>query len=177
MNKFTKGAIATGAGVVLLLGGAGTLAYWNADAAVDAGSITAGTLTIESAAAGQWQDISSDVAGAPKNISTGTFLVVPGDTLRYTETFTVGATGTNLKANITANPGSIDTGDWGSAVTAATDIKIGGSTVSQITSANNGATVTVTVTLTFPFGTSADNTSQSAVVDLSDLEISLVQVR
>ena len=29
MNKLTKGAIATAAGVILLMGGAGTLAYWN----------------------------------------------------------------------------------------------------------------------------------------------------
>ncbi|QTV79202.1 SipW-dependent-type signal peptide-containing protein [Microbacterium sp. NIBRBAC000506063] len=37
MNRFAKGAVAAGAGLVLLLGGAGSLAHWNAQDALDGG--------------------------------------------------------------------------------------------------------------------------------------------
>ena len=51
MQKTTKGALALGTGVALLLGGAGTFAYWNGTA--DLGSntqVAAGNLTIAAAA-------------------------------------------------------------------------------------------------------------------------------
>lgn len=181
MNKFTKASIATGTGIVLLLGGAGTLAYWNAEATTDAGSITAGTLTIASENDGEWEDISSDSV-APGVIDAGTFLVVPGDTLTYTETFEVGATGDNLVAEVEADASSIDKGAWGAALTATTALSIGGTPVTEITSANDGDIVTVVVTLTFDFaglGVDApvDNDTQTAVVDLTDLAIVLTQVR
>jgi len=184
MNKITKASIAAGAGIVLLLGGAGTLAYWNDSATTDAGSITAGTLTIDSNGDGQWQDVSSDISGNPTDIDADTFLVVPGDTLTYTETFEVGATGDNLKADVTINPSSITSGDWADELTVTSSTRIGGVPVTSITSSDDGATVTVTVTLAFAFdgdvatgGTQVNNQSQGEVVDLSALAITLTQVR
>lgn len=184
MNKLTKASIATGAGIVLLLGGAGTLAFWNDSATTDAGTITAGTLTIDSNDDGQWKDVSADVAGNPTDIDSATFLAVPGDTLTYTETFEVGATGDNLKANVTINPGSITSGAWADELTVTSSTTIAGSPVTSITSSNDGDTVTVTVTLAFAFdgdvvtgGTQVNNLSQGAVVDLSALAITLTQVR
>ena len=50
-----KGSIAGAAGVALLLGGAGTFALWNGDAAIAGATITAGTLTVE-ASEGTWSD-------------------------------------------------------------------------------------------------------------------------
>src|SRR5699024_1312147 len=47
MNKFAKGSVAAGAGLVLLLGGAGTLAYWNDSAELANGSIHAVNLKLE----------------------------------------------------------------------------------------------------------------------------------
>ena len=46
MKKSTKGAVAAGAAAVLLLGGAGTLAFWNADGTAEGGTLTAGTLEL-----------------------------------------------------------------------------------------------------------------------------------
>ena len=46
MNRSTKGAIAAGAAAVLLMGGAGSLAFWTADGDVDGGTVTAGTLSL-----------------------------------------------------------------------------------------------------------------------------------
>src|SRR5690606_37678324 len=117
MNKFTKASIATGAGIVLLLGGAGTLAYWNDSATTGAGSITSGTLSIDSYAGtgAGWFDVSADNPGAPESISASTFRVVPGDTLRYVEWFTVSATGDNLTADLSINDADVLAGlsdDW-----------------------------------------------------------------
>ena len=51
MKKSTKGAVAAAAAGVLLLGGAGSLAYWTADGAADGGSITAGGIATPADAA------------------------------------------------------------------------------------------------------------------------------
>ena len=48
MNKFVKGSVAAGAGMVLLLGGAGSLAYWNTSTDLGASAINAGSLDISS---------------------------------------------------------------------------------------------------------------------------------
>lgn len=83
MNKLTKASIAGGAAILLLMGGAGTLASWNATANAGASSaITAGNLEIDDAT-GDW------VGGTPA-------LIVPGDTVTYTATFPYTATGDNL---------------------------------------------------------------------------------
>lgn len=179
MNKFTKASIATGAGIVLLLGGAGTLAYWNADADAAAGAITSGTLTIDTNGDGQWQDVSSDVSGNPSDITSTTFLVVPGDTLEYTESFEVGATGDNLRATVSANFASIDKGTWGDQLTVTTSVLKNGTPVTSISSADDGADLVVKVTLAFAFnGTpAAVDTNQGVEVDLSDLAITLTQTR
>ena len=190
MNKFTKASIATGAGIILLLGGAGTLAYWNDSAAVDGGAITAGTLGIDSAGAGKWYDVSSvgaltdpetqgvDITAA---VAGGTFLVVPGDKLVYVESFTVEATGEHLVASIAADAASIDKGTWGADLSASTALSIGGTTVSSITDDNDGDTVKVLVTLAFALNSSVgvdapvNNTSQGTTVDLEDLAIVVTQ--
>ncbi len=46
MNRSTKGAIAAAAAAVLLLGGAGSLAYWSADGEVGGDTITSGSFTL-----------------------------------------------------------------------------------------------------------------------------------
>src|SRR5690606_10660367 len=158
MNKFTKASIATGAGIVLLLGGAGTLAYWNDTAPTDAGTITAGTLTIDSEGDGEWYE-SSDLVNP---IDASSFRVVPGDSLTYIESFEIGATGDNLEAEITANAASIVTGAWGDEldVSVAVEDSLGGA-ITTIDSTNDGDIVTVTVTLDFAF----DGDVSTALVD------------
>jgi len=54
MNKTIKGSLAAGAAAVLLLGGAGSLAYWTDAADIDGGTITAGTLTLDAGTCGDW---------------------------------------------------------------------------------------------------------------------------
>ncbi|WP_447646051.1 alternate-type signal peptide domain-containing protein [Nocardioides zeae] len=94
MNKTTKGAIAAGSAAVLLLGGAGSLAFWNATADVPGGTVDSGELTLTPAAAGQWTFNGAPIA------DPGTVTLVPGDELAYTGSYTIGAEGDNLEAGV-----------------------------------------------------------------------------
>jgi alternate signal-mediated exported protein len=97
MRKTTKGAIAVGAGVALLLGGAGTMAAWRVSAGVGQGtSVTSGSLAVVAKA---------DASGAPVWSWTNGALpafdadsrIVPGDSVTRTQVFTVTARGDNLR--------------------------------------------------------------------------------
>ena len=79
MNKTTKGSLAAGAAAVLLLGGAGSLAYWTDAASIDGGSITSGTLTLDAGTCAGWT-YSDGAAGAGKTVE----LFVPGDLVTNT---------------------------------------------------------------------------------------------
>ena len=173
MNKFTKGAIATGAGIMLLLGGAGTFAYWNDTAAVSAGTVTAGTLTLTAGSAGVWTDVSADVSGAPVISPSTVYLAVPGDTIKYTRTYTIAATGKNLAATLAVNTAGVTTGTWTSSAVATTVIKVNGVAGTAITSANDGQTVTVEVTIAFD--KNAGNATKGGTVDLTALQLSVTQ--
>ncbi|GEP34097.1 hypothetical protein NSZ01_18650 [Nocardioides szechwanensis] len=83
MNKATKGALAAVAGGSLLLGGAGTLAYWTGTADVDGGSINSGKLTLSAPVCNVVTDAEThnwqyDGGSA---FTIGTSKVVPGDTI------------------------------------------------------------------------------------------------
>jgi len=171
MNKMTKGAIAGAAGVVLLLGGAGTFALWNDSASVNAGSISTGTLTL-TAGTGVWKDVSTDVTGQP-TIDASTFKMVPGDTLAYTNTFTVASSGNNLKANFGT---SYTAGTLPTDVSATVSVTRAGTAVANPVVANNGDVFTVTVTLAFDRATTG-TTSQNATVNLNAVGVTLTQDR
>jgi alternate signal-mediated exported protein len=184
MNKFTKASIATGAGIVLLLGGAGTLAYWNDSASVGASTITAGTLAIDSAGDGAWTANGSAVTDIDD------FRVVPGDTLVYTETFTIDAVGDNLEALLAVDTSNlVASNPWGAEMVPAVVITVDGVTYTApttVTDDNDGDVVSVSVTLPFAFdGDTADgddpsdddvnNLTKEVVVNLNALLITLTQ--
>jgi len=95
MNKNGKAGIAIGAGVLLLLGGGGTLAVWNAQTTVSGGTVYAGTLEIGTVPDGVWylasQDGTTPTTGSEGLYDTTawtvidptTYAVVPGDVLVY----------------------------------------------------------------------------------------------
>jgi alternate signal-mediated exported protein len=175
MKKSTKGAIAAGASAALLLGGAGSLAYWNAEGDVTGGSINAGTLTLTP---------TTPVAGWTLNGTAVTELsavrIVPGDNLDFTGAWTVAATGQNLAATVDLT-GLDVTGALGSKVTVTDTYTIGTpavalGTTDQVTSAANDSVLRASVDVDFPFGTTADNTSQTLVLNLSTANVSLTQV-
>ena len=118
MNKLVKGAVATAAGVALLMGGAGTFAYWNDSVGVSGATITAGNLKVaDSGTAGTWTVLKNGSLGtgaigtvgasavAVSDIST--FVASPGDTLTYTKTVRITASGNNLTAKLAISDASI----------------------------------------------------------------------
>ena len=175
MNKLTKGAIAGGAGIILLMGGAGTFALWNDSASVDGGSISAGTLTLTANGLGQWQDASPDVnGGTPVNIDSATFLTVPGDVLTYTQSVTVGATGDNLLAEFDYDyTAPVDLPDG---ITATVAVTRGVTPVTGPVTVANNDVFTVVLTLAFDV-TTPDLVSQGENVDLEAFDLTVTQVR
>lgn len=94
MNKMTKGALATGLGVALLLGGGGTLAVWNKSVAEPAGTIASGDLEL-TAGTGTW---TNDVGAS---IILSTYKAVPGDELHFSQPVTVALAGDLMSASLT----------------------------------------------------------------------------
>jgi len=118
MNKLVKGSIAGAAGIALLLGGAGTFALWNDSVTLANQSVSTGELDIElGAAAATWTDISTKTSGTPavttsSVIGTTTFnptnhKLVPGDTVTYSKSVTIKASGKNIAAKLAYVPGSV----------------------------------------------------------------------
>lgn len=168
MNKLTKAAIAGAAGIALLLGGAGSLAYWNDSAKLDAASINAGTLTI--AADGEASTTYLNDPLMPVS------LIVPGDTVVVSQDVTISATGDNLEASLgidaTALVGALEP-----FVTYTVKAYDGVSEVTNLTtlSASDAASIDrVEVTVVFP--TSVEGTDgQGLGLDLGELIVTLTQ--
>ncbi len=181
MNKLIKGAIAAAVGIALLMGGASTLAFWNDSASIPGGTISAGTLSIAAPstvpATDGWKSGSTAIA----NISS--FRIVPGDTITYTKTFNVTATGNNLTATAALTGGSITAATTGAAdvalasyLTKTATFTVGGVTTTTVNASAGTQTVVVTTSLTFPNGTAAnDNQAKLGSVNLAAFTIALTQ--
>jgi len=177
MNKSTKGALAAVAAGVLLLGGAGTLAYWSDSGTADAGSITSGSLALSDGTCDDgWVYASGTDAGQP----VGT--IVPGDSVAKECDFTVTATGDHLSATLTA-PSEVDytisgnTGETLSLPVGAT-YTVGGTATTTVTSANDGQTVVARIEVTFPYGDATTinaNDTQGLTATLNTITVSLTQ--
>jgi len=183
MNKLTKGAIAAAAGVILLMGGAGTLASWNSSA--NAGSsqtITAGALAVTANPDGVWKN------GAT-TITPSSFRIVPGDSLTYTQTFNLNASGNNLLFTLAATPGAISGATAGAAdtalaaaLTASSNISISGSNIAASTTpgtykVTTAGTTTVTVTLTVAFPYASGNSTQTGAVTFGNGAVTVTQTQ
>lgn len=170
MKKSTKGAVAAGAAAVLLTGGAGSLAYWNATGTISGGTVTSGTLTLTAADAGTWKLNGTTVS------PISSVKIVPGDELVYTGSYTIGATGNNIKGNLSVTGG---TGTAWAGSTLTSTFKLDGTTITgttPITGAQDGKNVSAEIKIDFPFGTAADNSSQNKTVSLSNVNVALTQV-
>jgi len=183
MNKLTQGAIAAAAGVILLMGGAGTLASWNSSA--NAGSsqtITAGALAVTANADGAWKN------GAT-TITPSTFRIVPGDTLTYTQTFNLNASGNNLLFTLTATPGAISGASAGAAdvalaaaLTGSGSFTVAGSNIAASTTpgtykVTTAGTTVVTVTMTVVFPYASTNATQTGAVTFGNGAVTVTQTQ
>lgn len=105
MNKMLTGAIAISASALLLVGGGGTLAVWNDTAGVKPGTITAGNIALE-AEGGKWSNVTSGTAVPIANIAE--YEIVPGETLRYTQSLNIIVEGTNAVADLKVSGGFVN---------------------------------------------------------------------
>lgn len=180
MKNTTKGAFAASAAAVLLLGGAGSLAYWSDAETIQGGDVTAGNLSLDAPSCDATWKYATGKAGAGSTVVR----FVPGDVITKKCTFVVRGSGDNLAATLTTPATyNIGTGDVSATVAAAYTLgttAIGNS--AQVTSADNGKTVTATLTVTFPYGTAETgspavntNSSQGDTAVLNDIAVSLVQ--
>lgn len=168
MNKFVKGSIAASAATVLLLGGVGSLAYWNDSAGLTVASISTGTLALHGAEDGTW-------TGAPA-------VWVPGDKAVYTTDLTIEATGDNIEGTLEVDKDSIviagaTAGQFAVSFEAAAPAGASWDAATEVLTFDGAGSyvVPVTVTVEFPYGAAVDNTSQGASVDLSNLNFTVTQ--
>jgi alternate signal-mediated exported protein len=154
MNKMMKGSIAGATGVALLMGGFGTYALWSDSEDLAENHVQSGVLTIDTEA-GVYDDARTT---AVANDWTADDLMVPGDVVTYTQTFTVDGTGKNLAGTI-----ALDVEDLGGTFTTLTrdvDVVASGSGATEVTKDSatsfsfvdpfGTATLTATVTYTLP---------------------------
>lgn len=176
MNKMMKAGIATGVGVVLLLGGAGSLALWNDSANVGAArTISTGVLTVD--AVGSWSD---------ETLAKW----VPGDKVTYTADVDIVAIGDNLASELSIDLSSL-TGAAAlkdalavkmtvSGVTGGTLVETGVGTniytVKPTVGGNGEMTAKVAVEVELPTSV-VEKTAQNGSVSLDDLAFQLKQVR
>lgn len=176
MKKTTKGALAAGSAAVLLMGGAGTLAYWSANTSVAGVAVTAGELKIvdDQCANASWK-FDSGESVANKTYDPLTDLIVPGDTLTKICSFEIQATGEHLRATVDLTNPALS-GDLASALTLDDSFQVDGVdlTENEITEANDGDVVDVEISVTFNAGSL--NPTQTLTGALSQFAIQIDQI-
>lgn len=186
MNKLTKGAVSATAAAALLLGGAGSLAYWT-DGTTQAGAaVTSGQLKLNTNSAGDWKLNAEAAAYNP-----ATQKLVPGDVLAKTTVFKVDAKGSYIKATFSAsNPAWAASSS--SALTSELQVtgqysvsKDGGTTWSAPTNGTtpvavaDGDLVRAVLTITWPMGTVNNNSNvvNGLSATLDAVAVTVTQVR
>lgn len=167
MNKMTKGALATGVGVALLLGGGGTLAVWNTAAEAKAGTMANGDLKLE-AGAGTWTNSAGTV------VSLATYRAVPGDTLTFRQPVTVELDGDLMRANLTVTDKLASTVSYLSVGEAALTDAASKPVTKELTNDSDG-TYTAAVTVKF-LETTGGTVGTKATNDLGKIGFKLEQV-
>jgi alternate signal-mediated exported protein len=154
MNKTGKGALAVSAAGVLLLGGAGSLAFWNSTQTVSGTDIATGHLKLTSPSCGSGWLLDGGAVYT-------TQLLVPGDTLTKICTFTVQTSGAHLTADLdTSDPAMSGDQALLDELHATATYKQNGSAIgsSDVAVANNDV-IQATITVAWPYGAGVDNDS------------------
>lgn len=171
MKKSTKGAVACGAAALILAGGAGSMAAWNASTTPSSSTTaTAGSLGVTAVGTPAW----TWTAGNTGAFTPSTQTLSPGDSVHISGQYTLSIVGTNLKATATVTNAGATGLPTGLSFTADTATVSGGADLNNLSSSDTGKTVTAGGTLTFDKGT-ADNSSQGQSINVSGLALTLTQ--
>lgn len=169
-SRTTKGALAAGVAALLLLGGAGTLAYWSATATVPGSPIESGELKLGAPVcpAGWTLD-----AGAPFT----TQLIVPGDVLTKVCTIDLIATGDHLGATLAIGTAAFTSSNaLVDELDAEATFTVNGVPTNQITEADDTGTAEISATITVTFdGPAATNASQDLQAALDSVAVTATQ--
>lgn len=158
MRNSAKGVLAAGAAVALLVGGGGTLAFWQDQATIPGDSVSSGELKLGAPACSNWVLDDGELYT--------TQLLVPGDSLTQTCTMALTATGDHLGANLTFDAPAWDAADDLNAELAITPtFTVGGAERSTVTDADNGASIVAVVRVDFDYA-AATNLSQGVLNSL-----------
>lgn len=161
MKKSTKGAIAAAAAGVLLLGGAGTLAFWSDTVNLPGTDITSGHLTLVAAAtdpcaSAVWH---LDSAAGPVFDAVND-TVIPGDSLVKNCNIAVDALGTHFtNVDLTVSGGTLTANALGAKFTKTLTVDgVTGSSVPNV-AVTSGAvtTIPVAITLAWPYGSTVES--------------------
>ncbi|QDY66492.1 alternate-type signal peptide domain-containing protein [Glutamicibacter halophytocola] len=183
MKKVTKATIAAVAAGALLLGGAGTVARWQAQQTIDAGTVETGHLNLTTGGAGVWQDISNPEA--PEPFDPATQQLVPGDVVSFSQTATIDAEGKNIAGSLSVDQLDTALGALEGYVTVALQVDASAPGITEetdgtLTFAEPGTySVPFLITVTFAEGTVGDTppSTYDQVLDLEALTLTLDQVR
>ncbi|GHJ59579.1 hypothetical protein NOK12_20970 [Nocardioides sp. OK12] len=161
MRTSLKAALAGVAGAGLLLGGAGSLAFWDDEETVDGGTIEAGTLNLLDAECTGWT--TGAAADTPFDVG---YLIVPGDSFERSCDFTLRVEG-DVTASLSVNDQAVDGGVLGSELDVKTEYAVfdGLTDLEQtiteatdwpFTEADSGKTLRATITVELPWDGNPD---------------------
>lgn len=170
MKKTTAAAVAAAVGAALLLGGAGTLAYWSDTETSATQTISSGNLDLGTLVDGTWTVTNGSVVKA-----NYTGAIVPGDTLTKTVNVPVTLAGQNINATLAVTTPAVNTSptlsdsNLASALSVSV-VSVGGTTGASktITGATTATpTVPVVISVEFPFGTAPDSSDLTELKSIS----------
>ncbi|SDS84600.1 alternate-type signal peptide domain-containing protein [Microlunatus soli] len=171
MRKTAKGAIAAAAAAVLLVGGAGSLAYWTDSANVDGGTVNSGHLQLLTDDTNPGCSAWTLDGGDPFDPATS--LLVPGDTVTETCTFTLDAEGDHMEGTVEASAANVS-GDLADALeVTVSGITLNGTAATTFTEANDGQTLGVNVAVNFL--PASDNTTMDLSAVLDNITVTATQ--
>jgi alternate signal-mediated exported protein len=177
MNKTIKGAFAASTAAVLLMGGAGSLAYWSDAETVGGSTITAGNLDLDATACNTagWV-VNNTIEKVVDQPFAATDKVVPGDVLTKTCTITVTAVGKNLRATLGATP-PVATGSTmpADSFTLTSSFTRNNQPLTSVTSADVNKDIKAVITVAFPIKNVVDNNSKLTNVTLSAVTVTATQ--
>lgn len=178
MKKTTKGALAAGAAAALLLGGAGSLAYWTASGSVAGGTLSSGSMSLSAITCGDWTYGGVDT-GTP---ATPVTAIVPGDEIVRNCTANLTLVGDHIGATIATSSATWQ--DPTNPLAAALQISATQTSPSGPVTNPGTTPVAFTIDVKFPYGgptsspdptTGADNTTQTKTASLNNIQVVAVQ--
>lgn len=173
MKKSTKGAVAAASAAVLLMGGAGSLAFWSDTQSVDGSTVTAGEMSLAKPKCDPWKlDTHEDASGAIFDPTKDK--LVPGDVLTRDCTAKVTAVGNHLRATVTASAPTLSGANKDAFTVTATGLTIGNVAAPEFTEDANGKDLKTTVTVTFK--SASGNGTQKLAATLDDITLVATQV-